>query len=199
MIVRRRIDAACVIIPGEKKRSRKKKSLFIRADERSRGFPGSSFLKTFSPTFFHFLREPEENFLKVFTFLSLLFSPCHPNPSSGSSCEHNGARIHLGQPYLPPLFLRISTEQRRGIIPFSCESTILLSIYFPPFSFRRNSTISLDAPSPLPSLHHPAAISPTPNVGLQSFPCPSVPMPNHQNPAKKIGKTSGLMIEAWER
>lgn len=31
------------------------------------------------------------------------------------------------------LFLRISLEQRRGIIPFSCASTILLSIYFPPF------------------------------------------------------------------
>ena len=31
------------------------------------------------------------------------------------------------------LFLRISVEQRRGIIPFSCASTILLSIYFPPF------------------------------------------------------------------
>lgn len=65
-------------------------------------------------------------------------TPCRLASSSGSSCEHNGARIHLGQPYHPPtsatlLFLRISVEQRRGIIPFSCASTILLSIYFPPF------------------------------------------------------------------
>lgn len=31
--------------------------------------------------------------------------PAHPPrlaSSSGSSCEHNGARIHLGQPYRPP-------------------------------------------------------------------------------------------------
>lgn len=52
-------------------------------------------------------------------------------------------------------------EQRRGIIPFSCASTILLSIYFPPFSFpgsredpnSRGSplTSSLLSPSPPPS------------------------------------------------
>lgn len=52
-------------------------------------------------------------------------------------------------------------EQRRGIIPFSCASTILLSIYFPPFSFpgsredpnSRESplTSSLLSPSPPPS------------------------------------------------
>lgn len=29
-------------------------------------------------------------------------TPPRPASSSGSSCEHNGARIHLGQPYRPP-------------------------------------------------------------------------------------------------
>lgn len=29
-------------------------------------------------------------------------TPCRLASSSGSSCEHNGARIHLGQPYHPP-------------------------------------------------------------------------------------------------
>lgn len=94
-------------------------------------------------------------------------TPCRLASSSGSSCEHNGARIHLGQPYHPPasatlLFLRISVEQRRGIIPFSCASTILLSIYFPPFSFPGSREDPNSRGSPLAS----SLLSPSPPLPL---------------------------------
>ena len=103
-----------------------------------------------------------------------------PNPSR-TTLPSSFARLllQLSAAAATLLFLRISLEQRRGIIPFSCASTILLSIYFPPFFLpwcslaHQEIPTAVDRLSPL-SLSHSQYLALTP---VSRLPSPVLPFP----------------------